>query len=306
MSIENFLKNDESILITGGTGFVGSNLANKLLRNKVRVHIVARENSDLSSLDLKNEFLEVHIFDERYETLENILKKAKPKIVFHLASLFIAEHESEDIKKIIESNITFGTMLSEAMAKNEIKLLINTGTSWEHEDSDLYKPVNLYAASKKAFNDIIYYFHNAKNFSCITLKLFDTYGYNDKRNKLLSLLQQYAISGKELKMSEGEQLLDLVFIDDVIEAFICAAIKLIESNSNLFEEYAISSGEFISLKNLCFLVSDTLQKKLNVVFGARPYREREVMNPWRPGNILPDWKPENDMQTSIKNFLLDE
>jgi len=307
MNINKHFKQNDSVLVTGGTGFVGSNLVTKLLSYKIMVHVIARMDSDLSELDTNNELLVVHIFDNKFETMNKIIKKSKPKIIFHLASLFIAEHKSNDIQSIIESNILFGTFLLEAMIKNDIKLLVNTGTSWEHQEDDSFKPVNLYASSKKAFSDIIYYYHDANNLSCITLKLFDTYGQNDKRNKLLSLLKKHALSGERLEMSQGEQLLDLVEINDVVNAFVCAGIKIIEKGeATICKEYAISSGELISLKDLCVLVSEILEKKLNVIHGARPYRKREVMRPWQPLKILPNWKPEKNMYLSIKNFLLEK
>ena len=51
---------------------------------------------------------------------------------------------------------------------------------------------------------------------------------------------------------------------------------------------------------------EILEKKLNVIHGARPYRKREVMRPWQPLKILPNWKPEKNMYLSIKNFLLEK
>ena len=285
---------------------MGSNLAKELCSLQAKVHLIVRPTSDLSLLKEVKEQIIIHHHDGSYESLNLIIKRCKPQIIFHLASLFIAEHKSSDIKNLVTSNILFGTYLLESMAENNILNIINTGTSWEHENNDNYLPVNLYAASKKAFSDIILYFHNAVKISCITLKLFDTYGPNDNRQKLLDLLKNNLTNNNKLQMSKGEQLVDLVHINDVIKAFLLAGEILIKNKElAVFKEYAVTSGELISLKDLSVYVAKILEVDLSIDFGARPYRKREVMKPWNTSNIIPSWKPRYSMKESIKLFLLE-
>ena len=209
----------------------------------------------------------------------NFFKENNFEVVFHLASLFIAEHESKDVDNLLNSNIVFGTHLLEGMKESENKLLINTGTSWQHYNSEEYNPVDLYAATKEAFEKIIKYYVEAEGIRCVTLKLFDTYGENDKRPKLINLLNKFADEGKELDMSLGEQKLDLVHIDIVTDTFI-KAYELLKNNKEIRNEvYGVSSGKQISLREIVENFEREIGKKLKINWGARPYRKREVMEP---------------------------
>ena len=69
----------------------------------------------------------------------------------------------------MSSNITFGTQLVEAMVANGCYQFVNTGTSWQHYENDEYNPVNLYAATKQAFEDILRYYVETSALRVITL-----------------------------------------------------------------------------------------------------------------------------------------
>lgn len=271
----------KSCLITGATGFVGSNLARKLINKNWKVTVICRETSKLDNLEDIKDKINIFRYDNKIENMINFMKENKFDVIFHLASLFIAEHKTSDVNSLIESNILFGTHLLEGMKESKNKLLINTGTSWQHYNSEEYNPVDLYAATKEAFEKIIKYYIEAENIRCITLKLFDTYGENDKRPKLINLLNKFADEKKILDMSLGEQKLDLVHIDVVADSFI-KAFELLEKNKEIREEtYGVSSGNQISLREIVENFEKKTGKKVLINWGARPYRKREVMNPIR-------------------------
>ena len=269
----------EKILITGATGFVGSSLCKKLLEKNFEVFILVRESSEFNYLKDIIDKLNIIIWNENIDELIENLKKIEIKVVFHLASFVRTEHKKDDVENLINSNIMYGTKLLEVMKYSKIKLFINTGTYWQHYNSEEYNPVDLYAATKEAFENIIRYYVEAEGIRCITLKLFDTYGENDKRPKLINLLNKFADEGKELDMSLGEQKLDLVHIDVVTDTFI-KAYELLKSNEKIKNEvYGVSSGKQISLKEIVENFEKETGKKLKINWGARPYRKREVMEP---------------------------
>ena len=227
----------------------------------------------------------------------------RPNVVFHLASLFLSQHETKDIEPLIQSNLLFGSQLLEAMRANNINNLINTGTSWQHYSNESYNPVCLYAATKQAFEAIIEYYIQACNFKVITLKLFDTYGPNDHRPKLIAMLNNAEKNNQPLDMSNGEQLIDLVHIDDVVDAFLMAAHRLLENQIFCHEMFAISSGNPIPLKQLVQLYIKATGKNIQVNWGARPYRMREVMDTWRSGARLEGWGPKIDLEKGMRLIL---
>lgn len=297
-------KTDNRIaLVTGATGFVGSHLVRRLIKEGWETHIITRSSSNLKLLEDVRDKIIVHQYDGTTNSMINIVKEAEPEIVFHLASLFLAQHTSEDIERLVQSNLLFGVQLAEAMTLQGVTKLINTGTSWQHYEKEDYNPVCLYAATKQAFEDMLKFYVEASELKVITLKLFDTYGPDDPRPKLFTLLRKVAEEQTELAMSPGEQLIDLVYIDDVIDGYLQAARRLLDNKVSGMEEYAISSGNPISLKELVVLYSKIVKKPMPINWSGRPYRPREVMVPWNKGKRLLGWKPKISIEDGLKDFL---
>ena len=289
-------------LVTGATGFIGSHLTRRLVQDGWQVHIVSRAGSHLPNV---LEFSEVtnHVHDGSTESMVDLVRNAKPDVVFHLASLFLSGHGPKDVAGLIQSNVLFSTQLLEAMSETGVIGLVNTGTSWQHYENRGYSPVNLYAATKQAFEAILQYYIEARSMKAITLKLFDTYGPNDPRPKLLHLLEKVARSNEPLAMSPGEQLIDLVHVDDVISAYLIAAQRLLSSQVNKYESYAVSSGRPLPLKDLVGIYEEMVGSTLPIRWGERPYRKREVMETWNRGNLMPGWQPAVSLKDGLSQLM---
>lgn len=279
-------------MITGATGFVGSHLARRLVNDGWTVHAIVRSSSKRDLIYDIQSAIYFHVYDGSIESMHNIFYSAQPEIMFHLASLFLSQHEGQDISNMIQSNVTMGTHLLEAAVTSNCFHFINTGTSWQHYKNETYNPVNLYAATKQAFEDILKYFVEAHGVSAITLKLFDTYGPDDPRPKIMNLLKRASETGEALDMSPGYQKIDLVHIDDVVEAFVLSAQRLINLNGGSINEvYGVASGRPLTLKDLVKKIEASTNKKINVNFGKKKYRNREIMEPWNSFKTIEGWKP---------------
>lgn len=291
-------------IITGATGFIGSNLVRVLLKNNSKITIITRKNSDYSKiLDIKDK-LNIYEYNGDIIELANLFNLINPDLVIHLASSFILNHRLDEIDKLIDSNIRFGTQILEAMKLSNCKKIINTSSYYQHYNNEIYNPVNLYAATKQAFEDIIYYYSSEYNIKSITLELFDTYGENDSRPKILNLLNNYANSKKVLDMSLGEQILDITYIDDIVSAYL-KTIQLISiKEDNIPDKYSLISENRIKLKDLVRLYEQVTNKKINVNLGAKPYRNRQIMNPWDKGKHLPQWQARISISEGIKKCFL--
>lgn len=292
----------KTALITGATGFVGSRLAIRLIKEGWDVHIIIREHSNFEQLLSVQGSLTKHVYYGKVEELINIVKIVSPNIVFHIASLFIARHKSEEVDALIDSNLKFPTQLLEAMAVNNVKYLINTGTSWEYYDSNEYNPVCLYAATKHAFESVIEYYVQVHELRSITLKLFDTYGIADPRKKIISLLTRVANSDDFFAMSPGEQEIDLVHIDDVTDLYLVVAKEILEMVPQQ-KFYDVSSGNPISLRELVKEFENILGKKLKINWGALSYRDREVMKSIRQLNLNPNWSAKIKLNDGLKQVI---
>ena len=267
------------ILVTGATGFVGQHLLPYLEKQGHEVYALVRPSTDGSKVYTNH----LYVFEDDIEHLASYLLENHVDGIIHLASLYIAQHKPADIKNIVTSNVYLGTAVMEAAVKAGVKWFLNTGTIWQNYNvepySDRYCPVNLYAASKQAFMDMAKYYTEVSDIRFCTLKLCDTYGANDTRRKIFALFEQIAKTGECLKMSPGEQKLDIVHIDNVVRDFEALAEKL-DNGEQLREEYVVSSGRQRSLKEIAKQYEIDHQVILNIEWGGRPYRKREVMVPY--------------------------
>lgn len=292
-----------AVLLTGGTGFIGSHLARRLVADGWQVHLLIRSSSNLKLLHAIHDQVHLHMIPGETAELVAMLATIQPVLVYHLASLFIARHTTPDVTPLMLSNIAFPAQLLEAMAVNGVHRLVNTGTAWQHYESNDYHPVSLYAATKQAFEAILQFYFETTPLRSITLKLFDTYGPQDPRPKLFHILRQALRHKGRLDMTPGEQQMDMVHIDDVVDAFIIAGQRLQKSQVKASEEYAVSSGAVLTLRELVERYLGMTRQPVEVVWGARPYRPREVMKTWTGGKPVPGWAPRISLDTGLKQMV---
>lgn len=266
------------ILITGATGYLGSRLARRLVASQEHdVAALVRPSSDTAHL--KAVPIQVLTSEGGVTELAELMDDFQPDVVVHMASLFLSQHSSQDVGPLIDSNIKFGVMILEAMVQVGIMRLLNTGTSWEEMDGPPdYRPVCLYAATKRAFENLLAYYEDAHGLKALTLRLFDTYGPGDPRPKLFSLLQRSIGAAAPIAFSPGEQVLDLTHVDDVTAAFERAIHYLLAKPFPRHEALAIGSGKGMRLRDVVALYEEVGRVKTNIAWGERPYRPREVMN----------------------------
>ena len=287
------------ILVTGTTGFIGGHLVRRLLNDRHEIHALTRPETDQNPL----ESTIVHTHLGSTQNMIEIMEDAKPDAVIHLASLFIGEHKSADVEALINSNVVLSTQLAEAMSVNEVRLLINVGTSWQHYADADYNPVNLYAATKQAFRSVLSFYLETSDLRVINLEVFDTFGPNDQRENLFNLLNRLRVTGETISMSPGNQFLDPIYIDDVCDAFLVALKRLQSGQVKRSETYSVCSDNPIQLKELVKIYEKVSNIKLNVAWGGRPYRAREVMHPWSGGVTLPGWSPKISIEEGVKKLL---
>ena len=289
---------DKNILVTGATGFVAYNLVKKLCVNN-QIYCIVRKSSDISRLK-KLSNIHFIIYDGSLPNLYEQLQSVKIDITYHLASLFIAEHITSQVDDLILSNILFPIQLVEILASLGYTKFINTGTVWQNYLGEEYNPVCLYAATKEAFEDILKYYNQVKNFSCITLRLYDTYGKGDWRKKLFWVLTNLQNSTQSIDMSSGQQKLNLVYIDDVVRAFETAGERLLGEMRILNEVYGVYDDAEYSLCDIVTIFEQTNKCKLNVNWGKRAPRVREIISPPKVYPPIPSWKCTIKLSEGIK------
>lgn len=288
------------ILITGITGYIGSNLARRLAG--------AHEVCGLVRLPLNTEYIsdfqdEIRWlpFDGSYESVERALREVRPELVYHLAAYYTGAHGAADTPKLVASNITFGAYVLEAMAACGSRALVCASTVTARCQGAGYRPLSLYAATKQAFSDLLFYYADAGLLRAVTLALADTYGPGDRRPKVLNLVRRAAETGRRLELSDGGQDYDLVFIDDVARAFQMAGEQLLRG-SWTNETFQICADAPLSLRETVERMLRISGLPLNAEWGARPTPLREMRKAVRLYPPLPGWRPQVGLEDGLRRF----
>ncbi len=285
-----------NILLTGGSGYVGKNLINQLAKNtSFNIFSVIRTKIDLP----KN--VKAINYDSNFK--ENIIK-SNPDIIVHLASYLTSSSEIEETNKLIQANITFGTVLLDALKACKIKLFINTGSFSEyHFNTGDLNPTYFYSATKTAFRSILKYYSELKKFKVVHVIPYTIYGGVYTKMKILDILFGSLDSNEKIKLSSGLQLLDFIHISDVVDFY----IHLIENSHILqhHENYHLGSGRVINLQELAIKIEQLTGKKIQAQWGAQIQRERDTIYACAPIANLKEtlnWNPKISLDEGLKMY----
>lgn len=292
----------EHVIVSGATGYIGGRLVRWLVANGVGVTAIVRPQSRRSgSVVLNAPGVAALQYSGDVRSLTAELRRRPAQATFHLAGLSMQACPPDQVGDLVDANVRFGTELLEAVVGARCPVFVSTGTFWQHGgDGDAYHPTCLYAATKQAFQDILAYYA-AGGLRAATLKLFDVYGPADPRGRIVDLLLEAQARGTPLDLSPGWQELDLVHVDDVLRAYWRAA-ELLSQEPLPRPDYGVGTGERVRLRDLVRLVEQLTGRKVPVRWGARPYRPREVMKPWR-GPFLPGWRPQIDIERGLMDVI---
>ena len=258
------------ILLTGATGFLGSHILDKLVKNDYNVAILKRSWSDTWRI---NHLLDkIKVFDLDLTSLEKIFQSVKPEYIIHLATSYSKFDSDVDMNNMRKANILFPVELLEVGVKYGLKGFINTGTFFEYdcsqqpinEDSPI-SPFNLYAQTKLDFELILKSYSEEININ--TFRIFSPYGERDN-NKLIPMLIQKALSKQIIQLSDGMQKLDFIYASDVADAYSEALkVMILKEKLGSYNVYNLGSGTPISVREIVSVVEQNLGEHINVVWG---------------------------------------
>ena len=290
------------VVVTGSTGFIGWHLVKKFIQMKCDISLIIRPCSNRVRLQPFLKDVRLYEYDGSMSSLNSTFQAIKPDLVIHLASLYIAEHKMEEVTPLIESNILFATQLLEAMNDHQCRKIVSVGTFWQNYNNESDNPTCLYAATKQAFESILKFYSKRFSLQALVLKLYDTFGPNDARPKLFSILRRASLEDKEIEMTLGEQQLNLLYIDDVVDAFMLAAYTVVTCDDPLFLKYSIRHHDVYTLREVVSVYETVTQRRVSVKWGAKSYRPREMMKVCGRDPILPGFYPKISLDEGIRKL----
>ena len=239
------------ILITGSAGFIGSELANKLLHRGDEVIGIDNHN-DYYDPQLKEDRLSRHLSNKKYthfrldisdsESIENIFKKYKFDVVVNLAAQAGVRYSIENPKSYINSNLLGFANILEGCRHGQVDHLVYASSSSvygknkkmpfsTHDNVD--HPISLYGATKKANELMSHAYSELYNLSCTGLRFFTVYGPWGRPDMAMMKFTKAILSGEKLPVfNYGKHKRDFTYIDDIIEGIIRVVDKPAEKEAN--------------------------------------------------------------------------
>ena len=281
-----------SILVTGGAGFIGSHLVEKLVEKGYSViavdNLLRGKLNNLSNVLDKIKFVKGDI--RSYKLMEELVKNSE--IVFHLASLSRVIPSIENPKLCFKNNVEGTEIVARLCSEYHKKLIFSS--SREVYGAPKYLPVdeahplnpeNPYGASKVSGEKIIEAYAKSYGLNYVTLRLTNVYGSRDF-DRVIPIFIKNALKEEDLVVYGVNKILDFVYIDDIINAFTAA----MDSNEN--QTLNIGSGVGVSITELVNLIKKVTRREVKITvkekrkgeidkFIADIKRAKEVLN-WEP------------------------
>lgn len=257
----------KTILMTGITGYLGSQMAKALLAKGYSVIALKRKTSSLARIE--SILPEITLYDlEENDFSELFLAHPKIDAVIHTATCY--GRNNETASQVATANTLFPLNLLEASMSAGVKNFVNTDTA-------LDKSLSLYSLSKKQFMEWGKYYSLKNEVRFVNIRLEHFYGPGDDDSKFTTYVIKSCLNNvPKLKLTHGEQRRDFIYIDDGISAYLVLLGNMAVFPYG-FKEFDVGSGEVISIKDFVRTVHRLTESQSILDFGAIPYREGEVM-----------------------------
>jgi len=303
------------ILITGCAGFVGSNLAEKLIKNKNN-HVIGIDNLSTGQIRFLSKIKKKKNFEFVKQDLLNFSKITKyflnVNMVFHLAANADVRNGVNNPKKDLEQNIMVTHNVLEAMRINNVKKIFFSSTASIYgetkiiptpENIDIPQQTSMYAASKISCEALIQAYCEGFNMKSWIFRFVSVLGKNYTHGHVFDFVKNYLQNEKTLNvLGNGNQKKSYMSVEDCVAGILCATKKS-KDKVNIFN---IGYEDILTVKSSIKIISRKLNWKPNLKFGNKkrgwigdiPYILLDVSKLKKLG-----WKPKYDIEHSVESTV---
>jgi nucleoside-diphosphate-sugar epimerase len=304
MSVEPLV--GQSILVTGATGFLGAHLVRRLISAGARVACLVSGEASVQRLPAGAVGRAADLRDA--EAVREGVRWARPTLAFHLAAVGVTQFDVDPLTAV-GVNVAGTVALLTALEDTACRRFLYVGTGHEYGDAapPLREdrppaPTNVYAASKSAGWLFCQMIHRARGWPVVAVRPFGVYGPGQQPPAFLPSLVQSALRGQDFAMTGGEQVRDLIYVDDLIGGMIRAATAP-GVKGRLFN---LCSGQGVSLVALARRVVAAMGHPIRLDVGALPYRPGTlwsmVGDNSRARRAL-DWRPAIGLDEGLRRTI---
>ena len=308
-----------NILITGGAGFIGSTLADKLLNEGNKI-IVLDNFNDYYDVKLKEQNVRVNEDNPNYklyrgdicniELTEKIFSENNIDKVVHIAARAGVRPSLEDPLEYVRSNIEGTVNILEKMKAHDVKKIVFASSSSVYgnckadkfsEDLKVTEPISPYAATKSACEQILYTYSKLYGINTVCLRFFTVYGPKQRPDlairKFIELIEQ----DKPIPVyGDGTTMRDYTFIEDIIDG-ICAAI---DYDKTPYEIINLGGGSPVTLNEMIATIEEVLGKKAQINrLPMQPGDVNKTVSDITKAQKLLGYLPKTTFKEGIRKFV---
>ncbi len=304
-----------SVLVTGGTGFLGSHLVRRLVTDGAAVHLLVRPASSLWRIaDIKTKLTLWRGDLTDLSSLEKCVAGSRPQLVFHLGGGSFGQPWSTvlgEINSLVDVNVKGTLNLLHAIERAGLPLtrFVRTGGLVEYGDGPVpfdegqrELPASAYPATQAATVMILNAVYRHLKFSVVTLRLASVYGPARSGDYFLPSLIIGCLEGRDFDMTAGEQMWDLIYVDDVVDAYVKAGQADVASGEIL----NIGAGRGYRLREVAEMIVSKIGGKTHLRIGAlqkQPGEIRHLVCRNEKAKRILGWTPETSLDTGIDRTI---